>query len=325
MLTCTLPGTGFIHPNYIEDSNIGTRYECCRSSHDETTGPFITDSIFKGTIYPQILLSTIACICCTILSIALLIPLVKHLQPPTRHTSSATTTRTITSAPSTTTSRNSDYSSYNLYLIYLCVPDLILNVYLGVMYSSYALGYYNPWWYGIIMAGDDVYDNGFSFEDALLGSCSTANLYLNTIISYEMYVLLRNNHQVVRHKPPSFKRISISAGCVYVLSIIVFCADYFGFSRAEVEAYLSGDFTKKNNIFVAYLLFTILVSYTVPISCFFLIWGTIIYRKYIPSITGRLKEVVRASRQFFLCFFCSRENIFQLNLTFNFHCLVSHV
>ena len=267
--------------------------------------------------YPQIVFSTIACICCTILIIALLIPLVKHLQPPTRATpqrtspATATTTGTITSAPSTTTSHNSDYSSYNLYLIYLGIPDLILNAYLVVMYSSYALGYYNPRWYSWIIFGDrhSTLFNGLRFEDALIGSCSTANLYLNTIVSYEVYVLLRNNHQVIRHKPQSFRRISISAGCVYLLSIVVFCADYFGFSGAQVEAHLSGDFTKKHNLFVAYLLFTILVSFIVPIGCFFLIWGTIIYRKYIPSITGRLKEVVRTSRQLFNDFLSKKEHL----------------
>ena len=94
----------------------------------------------------------------------------------------------------------------------------------------------------------------------------------------------------------SFRRVYISAGCVYLLSIIVFCTDYFGYSRALVEANSRGDFTKGNNLYVAFLLFTILVSYIFPISCFFLIWGTIIYRKYTPSITGRLKELVRALR-----------------------------
>ena len=165
-LSCNNFDTGFIHPNYIADSSIGigTRYECCKSSHDTATGPFITDSFFKGTVYPQILLATIACICCTILIIALLVPLVKHLLPPTRvttqHTSpaTATTTRTIANTPSTTTSRKSDYSTYNLYLIYLCVPDLILNVYLVVMYSSYALGYYNPNFSGLVILDEDGND-----------------------------------------------------------------------------------------------------------------------------------------------------------------------
>ena len=305
VLKCSHPGTELIHPNYMEDSSKGTRYECCRSSHDAATGPFITtDSAFKGTMYPQIVFSTIACICCTILIIALLIPLVKHLQPPTRattrHTSpaTATTARTITSAPSTTTSRRSDYSSYNLYLIYLCVPDLIFNMYLVVMYSSYALGYYNPNFSGYIILGDiyrhpDLESNiGCAFEFALIASCSTANLYLNTIVSYEIYVLLRNNHQVVRHKPPSFRRVSISAGSAYFLSIIVFCTKYFA-TKARVEAIIfRGDFTKRHNIYVADTTFSLLVCYIFPIGCFFLIWGTIIYRKYIPSITGRLKELV---------------------------------
>ena len=291
-LACNHPDTGFIHPNYIEDSSKRIRYECCKSSHDEVTGPFITDSVFKGTVYPQIVFSTIACICCTILIIALLIPLVKHLLPPTQattqHTSSATTTRTT---------RTSDYSSYNLYLVYLGVPDLILNVYFVVMYSSYTLGYYNPWWCGWIIHGDrhSTLYNGIHFEHALIVSCGTANLYLNTIVSYEVYVLLRNNHRVVRHKPPSFRRVSISAGCIYLLSIIVFCADYF-VSRAKVEAFIRGDFMKKNSLQVALLTFSALVTYIFPICCFFLIWGTIIYRKYIPSITGRLKELVCALR-----------------------------
>ena len=301
-LSCNNFDTGFIYPNYIEDSSIRIRYECCKSSHDEatgpfiTTGPYITDSAFKGTIYPQIVFSTIACICCTVLVIALLVPLVKHLQPPTRatpqHTSSATTTRTITSAPSTTTSRRSDYSSYNLYLIYLGVPDLVLNMYLVVMYSSYVLGYHNPWWSSYNILQSNI---GVEFELSLLISCSTANLYLNTIVSYEIYLLLRNNHQVVRHKPPSFRRVSISAGSVCLLSIIVFCTNYF-VHRAEVEANLRGNLAKRDNIRVALFTFSTLVSYIFPISCFFLIWGTIIYRKYTPSITGRLKELVHALR-----------------------------
>ena len=192
-LACNHPDTGFIHPNYIEDSGRGTRYECCKSSHDEVTGPYITDSAFNGTIYPQIVFSTIACICCTILIIALLIPLVKHLLPRTRATTQrtspamATTTRTIANTPSTTTSRKSDYSTYNLYLIYLCVPDLILNVYLVVMYSSYALGYYNPNFSGLVILDGDGNDE---FEESFILSTSTANLYLNTLVSYEIYILL---------------------------------------------------------------------------------------------------------------------------------------
>ena len=295
--TCTHPGTEFIHPNYIEDSSIGTRYECCKSSQDTAMGPFIADSVFKGTIYPQIIVATIACICCTILIIALLVPLVKHLQPPkratTQHTSpaTATTTRTIPNTPSTTTLRRSDYSNYNLYLIYLGVPELILNLYLVVMYSSYALGYYNPNFSGLVIVDED----GDEFEESFILSTSTANLYLNTIVSYEIYVLLRNNHQVVRHKPPSFRRVSISAGIVYLISITVFVADYF-ILEGDARAYLRDDFTKRDNMVVVLLIFSISVTYIIPVSCFFLIWGTIIYRKYISSITGRLRELVRALR-----------------------------
>ena len=48
---------------------------------------------------------------------------------PKQHKTDKTTRARVTS--------ESAYSSYNLYLVYLAIPDLILNLYLRIMYGRY--------------------------------------------------------------------------------------------------------------------------------------------------------------------------------------------
>merc|ERR1712161_55332 len=90
--------------------------------------------------------------------------------------------------------------------------------------------------HGIIIFGD--YNAGGrvnAFEPAFILACSTANLYLNCVVSYEMLLLLRNNNQLITHNPPSLLRVSSQAMSVYLFSIIVFIIHYFvgraGYSR----------------------------------------------------------------------------------------------
>ena len=110
-------------------------------------------------------------------------------------------------------------------------------------------------------------------------SACTANMYLNCVITYEVYLLLRNNAQVVRHKPPTLWRVSLQAGSVYLFSIAVLCTNYF----------IDIDYTLDRNInFIS----TILVTYVFPLSYFFSVWLIIKHRNYFPSLTGRWKELV---------------------------------
>ena len=101
----------FPYEKYID----GKFYECCKTQHKETKA-FVPDAAFYATLYPQIILSSLAVLSCTILIFALLVPLVAHLRERSKN----------------------DYSSYTLYLVYLAIPDLALNLFILVMYSSYA-------------------------------------------------------------------------------------------------------------------------------------------------------------------------------------------
>merc|ERR1711957_267476 len=76
------------------------------------------------------------------------------------------------------------YSSYNLYIVYLAIPDLCLNLYLLFMYCNYANQNFYPNFLGCLIQDDarNITDIGYSFEGALIISCSTANLFLNCLV-----------------------------------------------------------------------------------------------------------------------------------------------
>ena len=186
---CNHSDIGYIYPNHTAGEGY---FECCKS--EQHVGPFIVDSGFKGTVYPQIILSLLASMFCTTLILALLVPFVKHLL---RTQSSSTTARTrarahTTATPSngTSTSTRSEFSSYNLYLLYLALPDLVLNIYLFVMYSSYAMQIYNPNFTGLAIAFG-YFNKGWAFEGAFILRY-VANTLLLRRIPYVLFLIDSN-------------------------------------------------------------------------------------------------------------------------------------
>ncbi|OEU09689.1 hypothetical protein FRACYDRAFT_247946 [Fragilariopsis cylindrus CCMP1102] len=157
-------------------------YECCKTG--SKTLPFLQNATFKWTIYPQIAVSIISVISCMVLIIALLIPLglyARKTYEESTNTNTSTSTNTNTrscvnrSRPTNTNANASTdppFSGYNLYLIYLAIPDMILNTYLLGIYSSYANQKYDHHFNGLI-----IHDRTFHpFEGAFVIACSTANL-----------------------------------------------------------------------------------------------------------------------------------------------------
>ena len=172
----------FQFPRIVNESIYPSMYhfECCKTGSE--TPPYINNSRFKLTVYPQIAVSAIAVLSLLLLITALSIPLWLHARK-IYEKSTNTYTSTNTNARSrvnrsrptnTNTNASTDlpFSGYNLYLIYLAIPDMILNTYLLVMYSSYANQKYNHNFNGVIIHDYTV----SSFEGAFVIACSTANL-----------------------------------------------------------------------------------------------------------------------------------------------------
>jgi hypothetical protein len=171
---CDEPESGFHFPRYVEHNKTSWfhPFECCKTEEGST--PFYQDYNFKITVYPQIAISAIAVISSMVLIIALLIPLFRSLRlqsTHTRTTARSTNARTRTKVMAVEPA----FSSYNLYLVYLAIPDLMLNLYLLIMYGSYANQKFNPNFSGTII--NAVYGDFVNyFEGAFIIACSTANL-----------------------------------------------------------------------------------------------------------------------------------------------------
>ena len=132
----------------------------------------------------------------------------------------------------------------------------------------------------------------FFILTTIFKKASTANLYLNSIIAYEIFILLRNNKQVVRHKPPSLRNVTLKAMVVYMFSIVVFAINMTLEHVADEQKYIEYDFGKGIQASLSILLCNILVTYVIPIGFFFYVSIIIKIRNYLPSISGRERELV---------------------------------
>ena len=288
------------------DTNFPSKYECCKNTvvtAAVAVEPFLVDTAFRMTVYPQIIVSSMAVICCLIIILGLLIPFIVGIEN-TKNTSrwkkktddctgASTVIRSTIAARRASAAGASNknsrtaviYNPYNMYLCFLAVPDLILNAYLLGMYSSFANQKYNP----IYSAGSIVWNEiappaAFaSFEGAFVVACSTANLYLNVIISFEMFLLLKSNHDIQRYAPPKLQKVVFQSISVYVFAIIIFVTHYF-ICRAVSEGKIL--FLKTNTVW------SLIVTYILPIGFFagvcFLIW----YRSYIKATTRKPRQCV---------------------------------
>jgi hypothetical protein len=202
----------FQFPTKVEKTNSNgiKYYECCKKG--SKTSPFIEDSKFKLTVYPQIAVSTIAVLSLLILTTAMFIPLWLYFREnceSTNNNNATTITHTNTNTNRSTYRTRSTitqrptikqvYSGYNLYLIYLAIPDMILNIILLGTYISYTGQKYVPTFSGAIIS--DLSNN--PFEGAFVLACSTANL-VRIIIS-----LLDSDMNCCMYSPMSYNTNSV--------------------------------------------------------------------------------------------------------------------
>ena len=69
-------------------------------------------------------------------------------------------------------------------------------------------------------------------------ACSTANVWLNAIVAYEVYTLLSKSHRRVRVVPPTIKKAVLQGAVVYLYALITFLVHYYvdGFVDTRVLA-----------------------------------------------------------------------------------------
>jgi len=121
--------------------------------------------------------------------------------------------------------RRKRYSTYNLYLAYLSVPDLIFNaffVYLVVTRTTL-----NPDYDDDETNEDDfprMFDHKFDYR--LTTICVAANMYLNSFLTCEVYWLLKKSNAGKRYNPPSIARVTKQAMISYFLGMMLLAFNY---------------------------------------------------------------------------------------------------
>jgi len=266
-------------------------YECCKTG--PALPPFVQDSAFKLTVYPQIVAASIAIISCIVLILGLLLPFFIQLKIRTEGSrnsqrsenqrSQGISRRNSLESQVSRSSRRVEpvYSTYNLYLVYLAIPDLIISLYYIGRFGSVANQKIYPDTYQFHILGR--YSVGISITVAY----TMANLYLNAVISSEVFILLRNSRQVQRHNPPSILKVTLQAAAVYCFSIISFIVD-FSIGSAASKAYNEYDYEKFNNMDeIAEIWFSVFPLICIlPIGFLGCVCIMIWWRGYMPSMNG---------------------------------------
>ena len=155
------------------------------------------------------------------------------------------------------------------------------------MFSSYVNQQYNPYVHGMILYGD-----GHSGEGAFVVVITTCNLYYNCVIAYEVLLLLRNSHNAKKCDPPSLRRVTLQAIAVYIFSVCVGVIHYTITQVVLEKAWDNGNRLKWRRFRRINLVWAVMVSLVCPVVFLACVTAIIWYRKYMPSATGRMRELV---------------------------------
>jgi hypothetical protein len=289
-----------LHTQSVTIESKGTRkytlFECCKTPTScdgggGGDGPFIQDCVFNITVWPQIVISSIALICCVILITGILSSIlkkqIKEIRRRRRLRSRQTTTRRGRGGRERFGQQQQQYNGYNFYLVLLAIPEIVLNVFIIQLYGRYANQKYNPEIPGYVVMS---FHNDLKIrplDTAVLYGCSTAILWLNGVVPHSIFTLLKNSYDGIRVKPPSIRKATIQATVIYTYGAILFPIHY----------YLAGEVD--HNIMSPIYFF---LSAGLPIIYLFYICFIIWYRGLLPSslVLGGESTIIRELAFYFL-------------------------
>ena len=171
--------------------------------------------------------------------------------------------------------------SFNLYLVFLTVPDLWFSTACAVTCAlNAAVGYYYSGW----MCDFQAFYCAFAF---------TANAWLNAVTVRQVHVMLRHSHRRQRYKPPTKKRVVVHSLAVYgysaiLASLSLFHTSVHRHSPVNGLACLPIDFSTQSTLFFWLVYFWLWIG--LPIVYVIYVWIDVRRRKLLPK-SGRTRSV----------------------------------
>ena len=239
------PTSDYPYPNLVAKNGTLLLFACCQTDDGSVEQTYVWTAALKLTVVSWLILSIVV-----LLFLSLL----------------------VASMMSSRFVRN---QSYNLYIFFLAVPDLILNATMIVL-SAMVLA--NVKW--------DVNDA----VTYINGSVWLANMWINTVVSYEVYRMVMRSQRRVRTDPPSTTRICLQCGVVYVASLVLMWLATSGVEGSNPTIYLMAT--------IGLLLFAAIPFVFIPFATYR------IYKTGLLSTTGRTRVMAVFFGKIVLIFFC---------------------
>lgn len=182
------------------------------------------------------------------------------------------------------------YSTYNLYLAYLSIPDLVAYSYIVhlILTRHDPNENFNP---KIDKDGTVQWmfeDN--RFDHNVYAMCVAMNLYTNAFLIYECYLLLKDSANTRRHAPPTVWRVTKQAMVAYGMGIFAFVMELF------LSDTLEGEGRNIRIWFGLYQAISFTIFVVIPLSALLVLWVTIhkegLVRSTKSMYDGRLKVLV---------------------------------
>jgi len=313
----------FVFPKVVATNNNEIRFECCKAGTGQTETHVLPKNTyaFKLTYGIQLVFSLIALVFLLVLIISLLRPLVIKIlkcksedvaseRTPSASSASSQQSRSIRRRQQqqyhqrqSQTQQQQPYSSYNLYLVYLLLPDLVDNIFLVWRCSSAFTGQtFNVMW--MVLAWNGISEYYVSYADAIIWTCGTANICMNAVIAFEVFKFLKNSFELVRDPVPTLRKVSLQAVGVYLYSIVL---NFIYFFLLNYHYYLTEEYYIANKIGTPlFLLFTAIGPFVFLMCICIMIWK----RGYIKTNNHQYKHLVR---------FCPYHYLFPLPSLYSFH------
>jgi len=184
------------------------RYQCCKTG--SAMQPFVNDSMFRINVYVPLALYIVAAMLLTTIVTSLLVPflieLKKKLTNGNNNSNGRSRRRTASNAQT--------YSTYNLYIIYLLLPDLAYTLCLIAFSIKTIQQHFDPTFYTMMVWPAGTVKKSYE-ETYLLWPWVIGNCWINGIISYKVVSLLKASKSVQRIVQPSTYRVTLEACAVY--------------------------------------------------------------------------------------------------------------
>jgi len=276
------PEKHFVIPRSINASS--GIYQCCKDGHAlPPLPPFVPDLSFKISLYPTIALFLVAGILSAAAAIGLLIPLLIQLK------NGSFQRRSSRRRSSTRRGLPPRYSTYNLYLVYLALADLVYCLFQIALYGTTINQTFRSRFYpAVVVAPPLNNDDLLNVELTIACSYICTNFYINAVICYEVLVLLRASRRAQRITQPSLTKVHLQVGAAFIIGTIAGVCIYF-LQHAILKAEKNGDNLEKSQMLeITSLIFVILIALMsgLPILYTFYVTFLIWLRGYIPSVNG---------------------------------------